>query len=278
MTCLLYFRKFVQHELSIKLLSTDFDGTLFSEFDYPPVPRSLQAKIAELQAQGVKWMINTGRDLTGLMEVMARSHLTVRPDYLGCVEREIYVHENNRYVSLAEWNDACSRSQAEVFARIREDLPGIIAWVNDNFDATVFEDIYSPFCLVAGNNPDADKIVAYVENYCRRIPKLTVMRNDVYARLSHTDFNKGSVVSEVARRLNLTAEQIFAAGDHYNDLPMLQASRARWLAAPENAMDEVKHAVLQQGGHVSKHPCGRGTLDGLLACLKATGYTSPSAA
>ncbi|MEI7733034.1 MAG: HAD-IIB family hydrolase [Verrucomicrobiota bacterium] len=276
MPCLLSLRKFVKYELPIKLLSTDFDGTLFSGFDYPPVPRSLQAKIAELQAQGAKWMINTGRDLTGLMEIMARSHLTIKPDYLGCVEREIYVHDGKRYTSLSEWNDACTRSQAEVFSRIREDLPQIIAWVNQHFDATVYEDIYSPFCLVAENNPDADKIVAYVEDYCQRIPKLTIVRNDVYARLSHTDFNKGSVVTEVARRLGLTSEQVFVAGDHFNDLPMLQIGRARWLAAPENAVDEVKHAVLQQGGYVSQHPSGRGTLDGLLACLKAAGYASPS--
>ena len=68
--------------LPIKLISTDFDGTLFAEFENPPVPVKLQKLIGDLQAQGVIWVINTGRDLSGLMEALGRSQLSVKPDYL----------------------------------------------------------------------------------------------------------------------------------------------------------------------------------------------------
>jgi hydroxymethylpyrimidine pyrophosphatase-like HAD family hydrolase len=57
----------------IKLISTDFDGTIFAEFHDPPVPLRLQQLIAELQAAGAKWAINTGRDLSSLMEALGRS-------------------------------------------------------------------------------------------------------------------------------------------------------------------------------------------------------------
>ncbi len=50
--------------LPIQLISTDFDGTLHAEFEDPPVPRDLQELIGELQRQGAKWAINTGRDLS----------------------------------------------------------------------------------------------------------------------------------------------------------------------------------------------------------------------
>ena len=46
--------------LPIKLISTDFDGTLFAEFENPPIPEALQQLIGDLQAQGAKWAINTG--------------------------------------------------------------------------------------------------------------------------------------------------------------------------------------------------------------------------
>ncbi len=46
--------------LPIQLISTDFDGTLFAEFENPPVPLKLQKLIGDLQAQGVIWVINTG--------------------------------------------------------------------------------------------------------------------------------------------------------------------------------------------------------------------------
>ena len=73
--------------MAIKLISTDFDGTLFAEFENPPIAERLQQLIGELQARGVKWVINTGRDMSGLMEALGRSRVTIKPDYLVLVER-----------------------------------------------------------------------------------------------------------------------------------------------------------------------------------------------
>ena len=47
----------------IQLICTDFDGTLHSDYTEPPVPQALQTKLAQLQAQGATWVINTGRTL-----------------------------------------------------------------------------------------------------------------------------------------------------------------------------------------------------------------------
>ena len=49
-------------------------------------------------------------------------------------------------------------------------MPRLISWVNSRYDATVYEDAYSPFCLLAGNNKDADLIHSYLEDYCREVP------------------------------------------------------------------------------------------------------------
>jgi len=46
--------------LPIKLISTDFDGTLFAEFESPPIPAELTDLIGGLQAQGAKWVIPNG--------------------------------------------------------------------------------------------------------------------------------------------------------------------------------------------------------------------------
>ncbi|MCB1128575.1 MAG: HAD hydrolase family protein, partial [Verrucomicrobiae bacterium] len=88
-----------------RLISTDFDGTLHADHEDPPVPVSLQQLLGDLQQQGATWVINTGRDLTSLMEGMARARMQVRPDYLVLVEREIYVHRDHRYEPLADWNE-----------------------------------------------------------------------------------------------------------------------------------------------------------------------------
>ena len=247
----------------LKIISTDFDGTFFAEFENPPVPEELQRLIGQLQAAGTKWVINTGRDLSSLLESLARAHLSVRPDLLVVVEREIYVHEKSQYVGWEDWNRTCAQAHADLFARVRADLPRLVAWVNERFDASVYEDSYSPFCLIAEDNRDADVIHEYLNAYCAQVPRLTVVRNDVYARFSHEAYSKGTALSEIARRLGVRRDHILAAGDHLNDLPMLSQEHARWLVAPSNAIELVKQTVRRQDGFVSDEPHGYGVARGL---------------
>ncbi|MBM3878180.1 MAG: hypothetical protein FJ387_00410 [Verrucomicrobia bacterium] len=255
-------------KLPIELISTDFDGTLYAEFESPPVPLALQQLLAALQKRGVWWVINTGRNLTDLMEAMARARLSVRPDYLVLVEREIYAHEGARYVPLDDWNHACARDHARLFERVRSDVPRLTRWINLHFQADVYEDPWSPLCLIARSPSDADAITAYLNEYCQEVPSLVLMRNDVYARLSHAAYDKGTALSEIARRLAVPAEKIFAAGDHLNDLPMLVRERAAHLMAPSNAVPEVQALVLRQGGCVSPRPHGHGVLRELRHMLR----------
>ena len=256
--------------LPIKIISTDFDGTFFAEFENPPVPGELQRLIGQLQAAGTKWVINTGRDLSSLLEALARAHLSVRPDYLVVVEREIYAHEKSQYVGWEDWNRTCAQAHADLFARVRADLPQLVAWVNERFDASVYEDSYSPFCLIAEDNRDADVIHEYLKAYCAQVPRLTVVRNDVYARFSHEAYSKGTTLSEIARRLGVGRDYVLAAGDHLNDLPMLSHEHARWLVAPSNAIELVKQAVWRQEGFVSDEPHGHGVARGLEYFLEST--------
>ena len=59
---------------------------------------------------------------------------------------------------------------------MRADVSSLTEWVNARFRATVYEDAFSPFCLIAGDVRDADVIHADLDDYCRRIPNLVVVR------------------------------------------------------------------------------------------------------
>ena len=249
--------------MPIKLISTDFDGTLHAEHEDPPVPADLQALIAGLQAGGAKWVINTGRGLADLLETVARARLTISPDFVVVVEREIYRHEESQYVDLPEWNARCRRLHAEIFERVHRDLPRLTAWVNARHQAMVYEDPHSPLCVIAHSNPEMDAIQAFLEGYCQEVPGLAVMRNDVYARFNHHEFNKGTALAEIARRLGVRPEETLAAGDHLNDLALLSRDVAHCLVAPLNAVPQVKAAVLGQQGYVSHQPWGHGVARGV---------------
>lgn len=248
---------------AISLISTDFDGTLHAEFEDPPVPLDLQLLLGNLQQGGAKWIINTGRDLSSVMEGIARSRLSVHPDFLVTVEREIFYLDGSHYHPLSEWNQGCSDAHQELFARIRPDVRKLEAWVSQRFRATLYEDAFSPFCLIAESNEDANAIQSFLEDYCARIPNLSVVRNDIYARFSHTSYNKGTALGEIARRLGISQQGILAAGDHLNDLPMLSATFAGCLVAPDNAIPVVKETVRQQNGYISHQPWGHGVARGL---------------
>lgn len=248
---------------AIRLISTDFDGTFFAEFESPPVPDELQMLIGRLQKQGAKWAINTGRDMSSLMETLGRAALDIEPDYLVLVEREIHLRDASRYIAHEDWNSACQVAQATVFDQVRHDLPRLRDWINSRFRAILYDDIYSPLCLIAHSNGDMDQIHAFLEAYCRTVPHLAIVRNDVYARFSHDGFNKGTALGELTRRLGLTAENVFAIGDHLNDLPMLSPQFARFIAAPANAVVPVQAAVRRAGGYVSGQAHGRGVLEAM---------------
>lgn len=249
--------------MPIKLISTDFDGTLFAEFENPPVPERLQELLRDLQAGGAKWVINTGRDMSSLMETLGRARIAVEPDYLVLVEREIFHHRQSSYVAVEPWNGECADAHAGLFARMHEDMPHLVEWINGRYHARIYEDLFSPLCIIAGSNQDMDEIHGFLNDYCQTMPGLVVVRNDVYARFSHKAYNKGTALGEISRRLGIGPESVFAAGDHLNDLPMLQRKFAGHLAAPSNGVEAVKEQVRREQGFVSGLHAGWGVAEAL---------------
>lgn len=259
----------------IKLVVTDFDGTIFNEFESPPVPIAFQDQIRQMQAAGCQWIVATGRDMSSLMEAIARAKLGVEPDWVVLVEREIYQRQGSQFAPVQPWNDQCTSVHAELFAQIAKDVPLLLKHINTNHKAVVYSDRYSPICIIGDNNHEADKVYRFLCDYAMHVPHLTVVRNDVYMRFAHESFNKGSAVDHIRNALKLSPEQVFIAGDHLNDIPMLKPAYGRWLAAPSNAVPEVKAHLLAHGGYISPLQAGLGTYDALTRYMnQLAGYPS----
>ena len=101
----------------IRLLSTDFDGTLVDHFASPPVAPALFEWFSELQRCGVLWAVNTGRDLKFALDGLRQFAFPLEPDYILTNEREIF-HRNpgGEWQDYGDWNRRCLQEHDRLFA------------------------------------------------------------------------------------------------------------------------------------------------------------------
>ena len=249
----------------IRIVSTDFDGTIHEDFAHAPIPDLFQDRILEFQRRSGVWVINTGRHLASLLESLGRAKSRVLPDFVVTVEREIHRHVRGHYEAVEPWHTACQDDHREVFGRNESALRALFTGLESRFDATFYADEWSPLCVIARSNAQMDAIQDELEGFCRSVEEMVPVRNDVYLRLSHRGYSKGTALQEIQRLTNLSAAQTCAAGDHLNDLPMLRREVAHWLITPSNGLPSVKDQVRAEGGYLARTPCAAGILEGLEA-------------
>jgi hydroxymethylpyrimidine pyrophosphatase-like HAD family hydrolase len=120
------------------------------------------------------------------------------------------------------------------------------------------------FCgIVAQTNPEMNAIVRFIDERREAFPDFGYQRNSVYLRFCHISYHKGTALAELQRLLGISTDETFAAGDNFNDLPMLDGLVARFVACPCNAIEEVKTTVRRQGGFVASQDSGAGIADAL---------------
>src|ERR1043165_3198036 len=130
--------------LPSQLISTDFDGTLHSGYETPPIPVDIEHVIGRLQKRGAKGVINTGRDVTSWMQELPSAQLSIRPDFVVVVEREIYKLEESEFVSVEDWNRACTDAHAELFRQVGRPVPEIGKWGRAHYRATGYAASHTP--------------------------------------------------------------------------------------------------------------------------------------
>ena len=90
----------------IKLVSTDFDGTLVNHFERPPVVPELIALLLKLRRAGVLWAINTGRDLGHIVHGLDEFAFPVQPDFVLTSERDLFHKRNGGgWEPYGDWNE-----------------------------------------------------------------------------------------------------------------------------------------------------------------------------
>jgi hypothetical protein len=247
----------------IRLLSTDFDGTLVAHDSDPVLDPQCMRAIQELQDDGAIWAINTGRSVQLLESGLLDFDFRVHPDYILTSERDIFRPSRNgrRWEPYGDWNTRVARDHAELFASASSLLNQVVEFVNHKTKARVIYDGSAVEGLIAQNEREMERVVSFIDDVRGPHPKFHYQRNSVYLRFCHADYHKGAALAELQRLTGISREQTFAAGDHHNDISMLDGRYAALPACPANAIDEVKRTVRAANGYVAESCCGAGVYE-----------------
>jgi HAD superfamily hydrolase (TIGR01484 family) len=248
----------------IRLLSTDFDGTLVDHDSKPAVSPDLYEMLAQLQRCGVSWAVNTGRDLNFILQGLREFEFPFEPDYILTNEREIF-HRNpdGKWQDYGDWNRRCIEAHESLFSNESSFLDEVLGYIRQETRSELIYENSRPVGIVAADDAEVDRLITFVHD--RRGPDslFHYQRNTIFLRFCHAHYSKGTALAELCRLTDIGGHETFSVGDHHNDLSMLDGRFARWAAAPANAIDEVKETVRKAGGYVAEKRCSEGVVEAL---------------
>jgi hydroxymethylpyrimidine pyrophosphatase-like HAD family hydrolase len=222
--------------------------------------------IGELRNAGAVWAINTGRSVDLLESGLVDFAFPLRPDFILTTERDVFRPGPNgeEWEAFGDWNARCARHHAELFSSANAVLAEVVDFVTRETKARLIYDAERLEGLIAQSEDEMEHITSFIERARAGHPKLDYQRNTVYLRFCHADYHKGAALGELARLLAVPRENIFAAGDHHNDLSMLDGKVAGMPSCPANAIPEVQRAVRSAGGYVAQRKHGAGVHEALM--------------
>lgn len=267
--------------MPIRLLSTDFDGTLIGHEPDARTAASLARALRELRAAGAVWAVNTGRQFWFALEGLERARLPHDPDYVLTSEKDIFHRvEEGSWEAFGDWNARTEERTKDLFGRARHVLDAIDEMVESGEGLEILYENGRIAGLMTEDAATMDTVATRIIEVAADVPEFSFNRNHVWMRFAHREIHKGSSLAELARLLAIPRECVLAIGDHHNDLPMLDGSAAGMVACPANAVEEVKRLVRAQGGYVSPHAWGEGVADAIrhFGGLSESGPTGRAAA
>jgi len=261
----------------IRLLSTDFDGTLAGGHpaEVPGCVPTLASELKSTVEAGALWAVNTGRSLEAALDGIEKLAAPVSPHYILTSERHVYKPDGRGgWHDYGDWNAIC-REHHDLLFRESGAFFSRIETLVERYEGVTFQQTVDgvPGGLIAPSELILDELMVELSALPDRPKDFHYQRSNIYLRFCHRRYDKGSALAELSRLIDMPTSAILAIGDHQNDLSMLFGNVAAMVACPANAHESVKETVRKAGGHVSSLEAGEGTAEAIH--LYRTGKLKP---
>lgn len=260
---------------TIRLLSTDFDGTLSGDPHGVRCVPALASELTAVKQEGAIWVVNTGRSLESALEGVKQLGAPVSPDYILSSERHVFKPDDRGgWHDYGDWNEICRKHHDLLFEECGlffQEIEQLIARTEGLEMLKSVDGV--PEGLLTSSEELLDAVTREMSELPGKPSDFHYQRSNIYLRFCHRRYDKGSALAELSRLIDMPTSAILAIGDHQNDLAMLMGSVAAMVACPANAHQSVKETVLRAGGYVSTLEAGEGTAESIN--LYRTGKKKP---
>lgn len=236
------------------LLAMDYDGTLrAADLDEPaPIDPGFFGLMQRLRNRGVRWGVNTGRDLPYFLE----DYMEVAPflpDFICTCEKYVYMaDEEGRLQPLEEHNEQADAATRELRDNVTAPYHTFMEALKHRFTNLHWRfSVHDPLSIEAEDVDTMDHLTDLIAPFLGDWEHVVMQRAGRYMRLSDVRHNKGTALRCVAERWNVPDECVAMVGDGHNDLDMFRAFPGGFCAAPGEAHPEVLEFLEAHGGYIT---------------------------
>ncbi len=252
------------------LFSFDYDGTLRSGDETPPVSREFFELMSAWREEfGVRWGINTGRSINYLMEEY-NAIAPFAPDFAVTCER--YIHTaapGARLLPDLRHNALCLDEHEKIFRRYHEKLEHLFTRLQEEFSSCRWNRAPGdPHSIEAETPGVLELFMPYIHRLLAECPGLSAQRTGPYLRFCHASFNKGTSLRRIADAWGVSTERILIMGDGHNDLDAFRLFPRALQACPANSHPEILAYAEKHGVYISSRPEHRAVLDVLVSLVR----------
>lgn len=255
-----------------KLFITDLDGTALGGFrPYSRFPDVFSEFLDKLDKHGCKWATNTAWEAKPQIDLILGSTVKRMPAYVsGAVSLELAVLKGDQLENVQPYTDIMREKLEMVHDSC---LNSFIKDICSKFDSIFLQYNESWFAFTPYEE-QVEALFAYIEEKYPDRSQLMIQLIPEEKRIIALPafLTKDVVVREISKLMGLTAEDIVVAGDSEMDLAMMKPDVAKYCICPNNASEQVKKWVRENGGVVGSKDYGPGTIEAFEKLAEINGW------